>query len=175
MSSDEEYTPDNEGEDECISSVSSGESSDFIASDDDESSESNEDVSYHQPPELSDEEDCKRTQLATPRTARQCTKETNEKMIQMLDEEELSDDEVFGSDNDTQDMNLCAPNFKEGVPSSEDEVDEQNHNLSAKKKKRKRICDSDDHELDDESDDESDDNKSRVSIRCLFKFIWASV
>ena len=119
MSSDGEYIPD-EVEADASSSVPSGGSSDFIASDDDESSESNDDVSYHQPPELSEEEDCNtRTQHATPRKARQCTIETNEKMSQMLDEEELPDEDLFGSDNDTQDMNLCAPSSKLGVPSSQ--------------------------------------------------------
>ena len=223
MSSDGEYMPDDE-EADASSSVSSEGSSDFIASEDDESSESNDDVSYDQPELESEDDGCNTNQCSTPTRhrgkrrkctsktnekmhqmledeelsdnevfgsdtqdvspssklgarpsssqyvtpstrsmkRRKCTKETNDKMSQMLDEEELSDDEVFGnSDYDTQDMNLGAPNFKEGVPSSEDEVDEQNHSSAKKKKKRKRIYDSDD----DESDEESDDNiKGRVSI-----------
>jgi len=118
MSSDGEYMPDDEEADASSSVSSDEESSDFIASDDDES---NDDVSYHQPPELSEEEDCN-TRIqhdTTQRKARQCTKQTNEKMHQMLEEEELSDEDLFGSDNDTQDMNLCASSSKLGVPSSQ--------------------------------------------------------
>jgi len=127
--------PDEEEEDECISSVSSEESNDnFVASDDDESSESDDDVSYDQP-ELESEDDGSNTnQYITPRKSRQCTIETNEKMSQMLDEEELSDEEVFGSENDTQDM---SPSSKLDASSSKKKLRTTRHNSRRRRKKRR--------------------------------------
>ena len=137
MSSDEEYMPDDEGED-ASSSVSSGGSSDFIASDDDESSESNDDVSYDQP-ELESEDDGSSTnQYNTPRKSRQCTKETNENTRKMLEDEELSDNEVLKEDTQDVSNNFSdVPSSKVDALSSKNKVRTTKHSSRRRKKKRR--------------------------------------
>jgi len=138
MSSDGEYKPDDEDVGASSSVSSDEETSDFIASDDDESLESNDDMSYHQPPELSEEENCNTTtQHATSRAKRQCTTQTNEKMSQIISNETMDDEEVFGTfDNDTQDLFSLtgAPSSKVGTPSSQYQYNTPTRNRGTRRK-----------------------------------------
>ena len=137
MSSDEEYMPDEEESDASSGVSSDEESSDFIASDDDdESSESNDDVSYDQP-ELESEDDGSNTnQYTTPRKSRQCTIETNEKIHEMLKNEELSDNEVLKEDTQDVVINLSeAPSSNLDAPSSKKKL--RTTRYSSRRRKRK--------------------------------------
>ena len=95
-------------------------------------------MSYVQP-ELESEDDGSNTnQYTTPRKSRQCTIETNEKIHEMLKNEELSDNEVLKEDTQDVVINLSdVLSSKLDAPSSTNKVCTTRHNSRKKKRKRR--------------------------------------